>query len=160
MPVEAYRPPKRVLERRDIPARSLLARHAGGDLVGRYLMATGPGHPGRGLRLRGLGAPPDSTGLVQRRLAALFLLRSIWPHRTGPEQTFTAPGTFALKLSEKSCRHPKLSCTEHRHRTVRPILAPIYRPIPRSERHSNPFSDSFITEFSEVRGSKKLGKVQ
>src|SRR5215213_10882083 len=52
------------------------------------------------------------------------------------------------KLSEKSCRHPKRSCTEPRHRTVRPILAPIYRPIPRSERRSNPFSDSFMTEFS------------
>src|SRR5215203_2209492 len=96
MPVEGYRPPKRVLERRDIPARSLVAHHAGGDLVRRYLMATGPGHPGRGLRLQGLGAPPDSTSLVQRRLAALFLLRSTGPHLTGPEQTFTAPGTFAL----------------------------------------------------------------
>src|SRR5215211_3388013 len=54
------------------------------------------------------------------------------------------------KLSEKSCRHPKLSCTEPRHRTVRPILAPIYRPIPRSERRSNPFSDSFKAKFGEI----------
>src|SRR5215218_5400610 len=63
---------------------------------------------------------------------------------------------FALKLSEKSCRHPKLSCTEPRHRTVRPILAPIYRPIPRSERRSNPFSDSFYTEFYEVHSESAL----
>jgi hypothetical protein len=56
---------------------------------------------------------------------------------------------FAMKLSEKCCRHPKRSCTEHRHHTVRPVLAPIYRPIPRSERRSNPFSDSFKTKFAE-----------
>src|SRR5215208_7488958 len=54
------------------------------------------------------------------------------------------------KLSEKSRRHPKLGLRRHPKGTVRPVLVPEQRPNPRSEHCSYPFSDSFLTEFSEV----------
>jgi hypothetical protein len=61
-----------------------------------------------------------------------------------------SPANFALKLSEKSRRRVKRGLPGHRSGTVRPVSAPIYRPNPRSERCSYPFSDSFFTEFCEV----------
>ena len=64
---------------------------------------------------------------------------------------------FALKLSEKSYRHPKRSRSEHRHSTVRPVLAPIYQPNPCSERRSNPFSDSFKALDFSHSGMKGVG---
>jgi hypothetical protein len=57
------------------------------------------------------------------------------------------------KLSEKSRRCVKRGLPGHRSGTIRHVWAPIYRPNPHSERRSNPFSDSFFTEFSEVRQS-------
>jgi len=48
------------------------------------------------------------------------------------------------KLSEKSRRHPKRELTRHQNRPVRPVLAPIDGPNTRPERHSHPFSDSFL----------------
>src|SRR5918997_2809445 len=58
---------------------------------------------------------------------------------------------FALKPSEKSRRYPKRGPTRHLNRLVRPVLAPIDGPNTRPERHPHPFSDSFLTEFHEVR---------
>src|SRR5215211_6785868 len=58
---------------------------------------------------------------------------------------------FALKLSEKSRRCVKRGLPGHRSATIWPVSAPIYRPNPSSERCSYPFSDSFLTAFSEVR---------
>ena len=67
---------------------------------------------------------------------------------------------FALKLSEKSRRRVKRGLPGHRSGTVRPVSAPIYRPNPRSERCSYPFSDSFFTEFSEVRLKRQIKEVE
>jgi hypothetical protein len=58
---------------------------------------------------------------------------------------------FHLKLSEKGRRSLQCSPTEYRSGTLLPILASLRLPNPRSERGSYPFSDSFFTEFSEVR---------
>jgi hypothetical protein len=57
---------------------------------------------------------------------------------------------FGMKLSEKSRRYPKRGPTRHLNPPVRSVLAPIHGSNTHPERHSNPFSDSFITEFSEV----------
>ena len=53
------------------------------------------------------------------------------------------------KLSEKSRRCVKRGLPGHRSGTVRPVSAPLYRPNPRSERCSHPFSDSFKAKFAE-----------
>src|SRR5215218_2781380 len=59
-----------------------------------------------------------------------------------------------MKLSEKSRRYPKRGPTRRPNHPIRPVLAPIHGPNIRLERHANPFSDSFLTEFSEVRQGK------
>ena len=45
---------------------------------------------------------------------------------------------------------PETWAQRHHRGTVRPVLAPEYRPNPRSERYSNPFSDSFNANFLEL----------
>ena len=71
-----------------------------------------------------------------------FIHRSVWKARSP---------NFASKLSEKSCRCPKRGLTGNRSGTVRPVLASIQRPNSRSERSSNPFSDSFLRlDFSHL----------
>ena len=54
------------------------------------------------------------------------------------------------KLSEKSRTGLQSSLTGHRNGTFRSILASVYRPNLWLERSLYPFSDSFLTEFSEV----------
>jgi hypothetical protein len=52
--------------------------------------------------------------------------------------------------SEKGRRSLRCSFTEHLNGAVRPILASLYLPIPRSERCSYPFSDSLSGRLSEL----------
>jgi hypothetical protein len=58
--------------------------------------------------------------------------------------------TQAKKLSEKVRRCDKRGLPGHRSGTIRPVSAPIYRPNPRSERCSYPFSDSFKGEVRRI----------
>src|ERR671912_2582302 len=64
------------------------------------------------------------------------------------------PANFAMKLSEKSRMHLRSSLTGHRTGTFSVHFGLHMAPNPRSERCSNHFSDSFVTEFHEVHGSK------
>src|SRR5215216_4952684 len=83
------------------------------------------------------------------------IVTSLW--RTGDDRTLPLltltkwTKSSALKLSEKSRRGDKRGLPKHRSGTIGHVWAPIYRPNPHSQRRSNPFSDSFLTEFSEVR---------
>ena len=56
-----------------------------------------------------------------------------------------------LKLSEKSRRSSKRGLVRPRSGPARAVLAPEQRPNACSEPYSNPFSDSFLRGFCEVR---------
>src|SRR5918995_2470143 len=58
-----------------------------------------------------------------------------------------------MKLSEKSRMHLRSSLTGHRTGTFSVHFGLHMAPNPRSERCSNHFSDSFVTEFYEVAAS-------
>src|SRR5215217_861366 len=75
---------------------------------------------------------------------------SIWRPQLLRMSTSRTSENSVKKLSEKSRRCVKRGLPGHRSGTVRPVSAPLYRPNPRSERHPNPFLDSFLTEFYEV----------
>src|SRR5215217_6203120 len=55
---------------------------------------------------------------------------------------------FAVRLSEKSRRHPKRGLHKAPNLSV---VVPIDGPNTRPERRSHPFSDSLLTAFSELR---------
>src|SRR5215208_2230425 len=65
----------------------------------------------------------------------------------------------ALKLSEKSRRACNDSLIGDQNGTFRLILAFVYGQNSRSERRPHPFSDSFFTEFSEVRSKGRSTPV-
>src|SRR5215213_9268056 len=56
-----------------------------------------------------------------------------------------------MKPSEKIQVSLQRDLTSHRNGAFRPVLASVYWSHPCSERCSYPFSDSFLTAFSEVR---------
>ncbi len=58
---------------------------------------------------------------------------------------------FRWKLSEKSRTYSQRGPVGRQGGAFRSNLAFVHLPNPRSERCSDPFSDSFWTEFSEVR---------
>src|SRR5215211_7769586 len=64
----------------------------------------------------------------------------------------------AMKLSEKFRRYPKRRPTRPPNRPVRPVLDPIEGPDTRPERHSHPFSDSFL-KLSEKGFGQSYGRV-
>ena len=71
---------------------------------------------------------------------------ALFTQRVGEHAFLELPLETVRKVPEVPERGP----TRRLKRLVRPVLAPIHEPNTRSERHSDPFSDSFLTEFSEV----------
>ncbi len=67
-------------------------------------------------------------------------------------QPYESSGNGSSKLSKVS-EGPAASTTGGRKEAVWPFSCSVYRPNPRSERCSYPFSDSFKYVFSEVHGS-------
>ena len=116
-----------------------IAREATIRLSDRAGTATSPPSRGTVARLFRFSIAPSS-----RSYATAFLIS--WGRSSGPGLG-SIRANFALKLSEKSWRYPKRGPTRRPNHPIRPVLAPIHGPNIRLERHANPFSDSFLTEF-------------
>ena len=100
------------------------------------------------------GLRPDLIHHVGYGLRSTYLPRIPVNKGWGCASTWSpkvSSANFAVKLSEKPTKRAERGPSGGQSGPIRLALAPLCRPNHRSERCSHPFSDSFLTEFPEVR---------